>query len=212
MAPEGEPEATIESADVGTSMCVTQKRGRRLSEERSEHILETVLELLTEIGYDQLRMQDVADRAGVGLSTIYRRWPTKQDLVRASLQCEGAELKYVETGDARADVKAVLAHMAHDLSGEGAQTMLGFLSTMRSDPEIAEVFRDTAIARLDRHLFHLLSQELGEDFPDLDLRAMAGPAILLYQAAVCGRHVDADEMAERLTNLLFAPLPVDSPR
>ena len=80
------------------------RRGRRISEERSEDILGAVLELLHEQGYDQLRMQDVADRAGVGLSTIYRRWPTKQELVRASLECARAEEKFVATGDPRADV------------------------------------------------------------------------------------------------------------
>jgi AcrR family transcriptional regulator len=181
----------------------TGKRGRRIDEERSELILETVLELLKDSGYDQLRMQDVADRAGVGLSTIYRRWPTKQDVVRASLECTQAQEKYVATGDARADVRSFLAHMAQDLCGDGAQTMLGFLSTMRSDPEIAQVYRETAINRMHEHLKGLLASELGDDHPDLDLRATAGPAILLYQAAVCGQAMDADAMAERLTALLF---------
>jgi len=49
-----------------------------------------------------------------------------------------------------------------------------------------------------------------EDFPDLDLRAMAGPAILFYTGAVCGNAIDPEAMAERLTNLLFAPLAVDA--
>ena len=88
------------------------KRGRRLSSDRSDVILGTVLDLLKEVGYDQIRMQDVADRAGVGLSTIYRRWPTKQDVVRAALECEQATEKYVTTGDARADVKSFLKEMA----------------------------------------------------------------------------------------------------
>jgi AcrR family transcriptional regulator len=183
------------------------RRGRRISEERSEDILGAVLELLHEIGYDQLRMQDVADRAGVGLSTIYRRWPAKQDLVRASLTCERATEKYVVTGDPRADVRAFLARMAEDLSGDGAQAMLGFLSSLRSDPEIADVYRDTALSRMHEHLRSLLAAELGEDHPDLDLRATAGPAILVYMAAVCGNPIDAGPMAERLTDLLFAPLP-----
>src|SRR5947208_3631304 len=113
---------------------VTPRRGRRLSEERSEHILGTVLDVLKDVGYDQLRMQDVADRACVGLSTIYRRWPTKQDLVRASLCCDRAAEKFAVTGDARADVNAFLRRMAEQLSGQGAQTMLGFLASLRSDP------------------------------------------------------------------------------
>ena len=74
-------------------------RGRRLSEERGDEILGCVLDLLHEVGYDQLRMQDVADRAGAGLATIYRRWPTKQDLVRASLECDRAREHFVVTYD-----------------------------------------------------------------------------------------------------------------
>ena len=53
-----------------------------------------------------------------------------------------------------------------------------------------------------------LAAELGDDDPELDLRAAAGPAILIYQAAVCGQPIDAEEMADRLTSLLFAPVPV----
>jgi AcrR family transcriptional regulator len=47
--------------------------------------LEATLEGLAEHGYDALRIEDVATRAGVNKTTIYRRWPTKADLVRAAL-------------------------------------------------------------------------------------------------------------------------------
>jgi AcrR family transcriptional regulator len=185
----------------------SRRRGRRLSADRSDVILESVLDLLKEVGYDQIRMQDVADRACVGLSTIYRRWPTKQDVVRAALDCEQATAKFAVTGDARADFKSCLAEMAESLTGEGAQTLLGFLASMRSDPEVGDMFRQTMIARLHDHLRGLLASELGADFPDLDLRATVGPAILVYQAAICGRPIDSEALADRLTQLVFAPLP-----
>ena len=181
----------------------TRKRGRRLSEDRSDVILGTVLDLLKEVGYDQIRMQDVADRAGVGLSTIYRRWPAKQDVVRAALECEQAAEKWVTTGDARADVRSFLKELAENLTADGAQTLLGFLATLRSDPEVGSVFRETIISGMHEHLKSLLA----DDFPDLDLRAMAGPAILVYQSAICGQPMDTDALADRLTELLFAPLP-----
>ena len=181
------------------------RRGRRLSEERTEHILGTVLDVLHDVGYDQLRMQDVAERACVGLSTIYRRWPTKQELVRASLCCDRAAQKFVVTGDPRADVKSFLKRLAEDLSGDGTQALLGFLASLRTEPEIAEVYRATAVARMHEHLRSLLAAELGDDFPELDVRAKAGPAILMYSAAICGEPIDAETMATRLTNLLFAP-------
>jgi AcrR family transcriptional regulator len=178
-----------------------------LAADRSDVILETVLDLLKEVGYDQIRMQDVADRACVGLSTIYRRWPTKQDVVRAALECDKATAKFVTTGDARADFKSFLAEMAAGLTGEGAQNLLGFLAVLRSDPEVCDVFRETMVARMHAHLRGLLASELGEDFPDLDLRATAAPAVLIYQAAICGQQIDTDALVGRLTQLLFAPPP-----
>jgi AcrR family transcriptional regulator len=202
MGKPGETSVTVDE--------VARRRGRRLDADRSDVILGTVLDLLDEVGYDQIRMQDVADRAGVGLSTIYRRWPAKQDLVRAALECEQAAKheKWATTGDPRADVKSFLKEMAERLSGDGAQTILGFLATMRSDPEVGDVFRETILNSMHTHLKARLAAELGDDFPDLDLRATAGPAILVYQAAICGQPVDAEAMAERLTQLLFAPSPL----
>jgi AcrR family transcriptional regulator len=197
--------ATSKTADTA-SLDLPSRRGRRLAADRNDLILGTVLDLLKEVGYDQIRMQDVADRACVGLSTIYRRWPTKQDVVRAALECDQATAKFVTTGDARADVRSCLAEMAASLTGEGAQTLLGFLAALRSDPEMGDVVRETMIARLHAHLRGLLASELGEDFPDLDLRSIVAPAVLIYQAAVCGERIDTDALVERLTQLLFAPL------
>jgi len=180
-------------------------RGRRLSEERGDEILGCVLDLLHEVGYDQLRMQDVADRAGAGLATIYRRWPTKQDLVRASLECDRAREHFVVTDDPRADVRGLFAAMARDMSGDGAQTMLGFLASCRNDPATADVFRETAVAGKHEFLRSRIAAVLGDDCDDLDLRAAAGPAILFYNAVVCGQPIDAEAMADQLTNLVFAP-------
>jgi AcrR family transcriptional regulator len=182
-------------------------RGRPLSEERTDEILGVVLELLNEVGYDQLRMQDVADRASAGLATIYRRWPTKQDLVRASLECERAQQKFAVTDDPRADVRAFLTRLARDMGAEGAQTVMGFLACWRSEPEVAGVFRETAVCRMHAFLVERLAAELGDDFPDLDMRASIGPAMIFYTGVVRGEKVDIDDEVDRLIALMFAPLP-----
>jgi AcrR family transcriptional regulator len=49
-------------------------------------VLEATLAELSTVGYGALRVEDVATRAGVNKTTVYRRWPTKEDLVRAALQ------------------------------------------------------------------------------------------------------------------------------
>src|SRR5262249_11158990 len=90
------------------------RRGRPLEADRTPAILDAVLELLHSGGYDQRRVQEVAEKAGVGLGTIYRRWPTKQALVIEAMQCgRGSDDKVVDTGNPRADLVATFTNMAH---------------------------------------------------------------------------------------------------
>ena len=130
--------------------------------------------------------------------------------MRAALECEQATEKFVATGDARADVRTFL-----ERDGREPQR--------RRRPDHARLPRHHAVRPRGRRRVPrdddrpactstcaaLLAAELGDDFPDLDLRATAGPAILVYQAAICGQPMDAEAMADRLTELLFAPLPVE---
>ena len=69
----------------------------------------------------------------------------------------------------------------------------------------ADVFRETAVAGKHEFLRSRIAAVLGDDCDDLDLRAAAGPAILFYNAVVCGQPIDAEAMADQLTNLVFAP-------
>ena len=68
---------------------VRARRGRPRSPDRDDAIVNATLELLETVGYDQTRLQDIAQLAGVGLGTIYRRWPTKQNLVIAAIRQPG---------------------------------------------------------------------------------------------------------------------------
>ena len=54
-------------------------------------ILAATMEELALTGYSALRIEDIATRAGVNKTTIYRRWPTKEELVRAGLLSMGDE-------------------------------------------------------------------------------------------------------------------------
>src|SRR5579859_7628960 len=81
--------------------------GRPRAEDRTPAILEAAKELMGEVGYDRLRIQDVADRAGAGLATLYRRWPTKQALVADAICYHAEALLPPVLDDPRADLLAV---------------------------------------------------------------------------------------------------------
>ncbi|QEO13844.1 TetR/AcrR family transcriptional regulator [Agromyces intestinalis] len=58
-----------------------RRRGRPRSAEADRAILEAARDLLIADGYEQLTMQAIAERAGVGRQTVYRRWPSKAGIV-----------------------------------------------------------------------------------------------------------------------------------
>lgn len=60
-------------------------RGRPRREGADEEILAVTLEMLREKGYRELTVDAVAERAGVAKTTVYRRWPSKGDLVAAAI-------------------------------------------------------------------------------------------------------------------------------
>src|ERR1700735_2678167 len=67
---------------------------------RSERVVEDVLapaaKELARRGYASFRIEDVASAAGVNKTTVYRRWPTKADLVCAGIR-QGVAHKQGET-------------------------------------------------------------------------------------------------------------------
>ena len=60
--------------------------GRPRDPEADRAILEATIEILGEEGYEGLSIEGVAARAGVGKTTIYRRWTSKAELVVAAIQ------------------------------------------------------------------------------------------------------------------------------
>ncbi|HVK64956.1 MAG TPA: TetR/AcrR family transcriptional regulator [Polyangium sp.] len=80
-------------------------------------VLAATLEELAEVGYEALRIEDVAMRAGVNKTTVYRRWPTKQDLVRAAFRSITVDRAVTpDTGSLRGDLIVIARHIATQAS------------------------------------------------------------------------------------------------
>jgi AcrR family transcriptional regulator len=82
-----------------------QVRGERLVEK----VIEAALEELAAKGFAAMSIEEVADRAGVAKTTIYRRWPTKADLVLAAMHSVADDfIMFGDTGSVRGDLIAML--------------------------------------------------------------------------------------------------------
>lgn len=89
-----------------------QRRGRAARVVSA--VLKATGEELAAVGYAALRIEDVAKRAGVNKTTVYRRWPTKIELVSDAIQFHLQEQEAVlvpDTGSLRADLLAYFEHL-----------------------------------------------------------------------------------------------------
>jgi AcrR family transcriptional regulator len=87
-------------------------------------VLAAALDELARVGYGALNIEQVARRAGVNKTTVYRRWPTKAELVAAALDSGCAEVPLVESGDVRADLLQLARRMSGTLSSPRGRGLL----------------------------------------------------------------------------------------
>lgn len=59
----------------------TRSPGRPRDETIDEDIVRCLFELVDEVGLNGVTIDAIADRAGVSKATIYRRWPSKEELM-----------------------------------------------------------------------------------------------------------------------------------
>lgn len=159
-----------------------RRRGRPRNAAHDEAIINATLELLETDGYDRTRVQDIAARAGVGLATLYRRWPTKHDLVIAALEHAGGRVTAAGSpDDPRHDLVAVIEALAREMRGSSKAFLPGLLAAVHSEPTIAAAVRDRVIGVLRARLRDALAAALHEELDPHDIRVDAAPALLLFR-------------------------------
>jgi AcrR family transcriptional regulator len=110
---------------------------------RRQAILDAALALLMEVGYDRLSMDALADRAHAGKATIYRHWSGKAEVVVEAVRCRKCDdfSAPADTGSLRGDLLASLNHSRETFSEEDSALLIGMVSAMHHDEELAALMR-----------------------------------------------------------------------
>src|SRR5207342_1732007 len=95
-----------------------------------------------------------------------------------------AAVERVETDDPRADLEAYLREMTNSMFGPKACFVIGFVTALRSDPELGRVFRESLLTDMRDQLRRPIARVLGADDPDLDLRVDLAPAFIIFRTLV----------------------------
>ena len=158
---------------------------------RETELLAVTLQLLQERGYDRLTVDAVAAKARASKATMYRRWPSKAELVLAAF-IEGIRQVAVppETGTLRGD----LLHMGELICEQGRQhasTIRAVLVEVSRSPALNEVMQHEFIEQRKALMINILQQAV--DRGEIDRAAVneelwdVMPHYLIFRSILPGR-------------------------
>jgi AcrR family transcriptional regulator len=187
------------------------KLGRKMDRTRDQDILDATLDVLAETGYDGMTIDMVAARAKAGKATLYRRWPSKPDLVLDAVACMKSGAFDVaalpDTGTLRGDLVAMIKPMSMRDAEHKLKVMAGIVSMVSRSPEMAEAARAALIeprAAANRILFQRAIDrgEIPADSP-IETLCMIGPAMVAYRTLMLRRPVDREFLISNIDNVIL---------
>jgi len=191
--------------------------GRPRSAAADQAILDAALRLLIEEGYTGLSLEAVAAMAGVGKTTIYRRYRDKRELAAAAVSAFAARVTSVpDTGNTRADLLDLWTRVYTALGGLGLFKMIGTLLVEEErNPLLLERFRELVIGPQRARIRAVLERAVqrGEIRPDVNLDAVVDAVM----GSVFARHISgprpAPEWFAEILDLVWTgiALPASSP-
>lgn len=134
-------------------------------------ILEATRAALVELGWSKLTMGDVAARAGVAKTTLYRRWPGKSALVVDAVAVLFDELELPDRGSLHADIEGVVLSFAALLARpETSTSLMAVVAESTRDPALRDHIRGAIVDRQKRLVLtgRARAQARGELPPDSD--------------------------------------------
>jgi AcrR family transcriptional regulator len=193
------------------------RKGRPRSTDADRAILAATRQALAELGWGGMTMGDVAVRAGVAKTTVYRRWASKNDLVVAAVAVLFDELEMQDLGSLQADIEAVVGQFAALLAMPETQAaLLALFAEATRDPLLRRRVREAIIDPHKRlvHLGRAAAQARGELPPDSCQEAAEADVDIIFdtiagavehRVLVSGRPATPEWIA-RFTTMLLQPL------
>uniref|UniRef100_A0AAU2JX70 TetR/AcrR family transcriptional regulator n=1 Tax=Streptomyces sp. NBC_00049 TaxID=2903617 RepID=A0AAU2JX70_9ACTN len=190
----------------------TASPGRRRGPELERAILDAALEQLSTVGWNALTMEGVAAGAHTGKAALYRRWPSKADLVADVLRTGLPPIgEIADSGSIRQDLYMLCVRIRDVTASRAGQALRSVLH--ECDHAHADRFHSVIRSGLHEPAQLLIRELVQRGIERGDVRADAAgpfvmdviPAMMMYRAKMCGSEwVDAD--IEGLIDEVMVPL------
>ena len=173
---------------------------------REAQLLAVTLRLLQEHGYDRLTVDAVACEARASKATVYRRWPSKAELVLAAF-IEGVRAAAVapHTGSLRGDLLAMGGLICEQTHAPTARAVLTELSR---NPALGDAFQHQFVDQRKELMTAVLSEAVTRG--EIDAAAISDelwdllPGYLVFRSLIPGRP-PTDETVQALVDDVLMP-------
>ncbi|MBU6498522.1 MAG: TetR/AcrR family transcriptional regulator [Rhodospirillales bacterium] len=142
------------------------------------------IQLLYEVGLQDITIEAIAERSGVGKATIYRWWPSKGMVVLdAYLEEMAGKVTVPDTGSGREDFRRQARAVVRFYGGKEGRIFAQFVAAGQTDPMLADAFRERFLARRRAGVRQIWDRgvargEFRKDIdPDIALDMIYGPVI-----------------------------------
>jgi AcrR family transcriptional regulator len=150
--------------------------GRPRCPVKHQNILKAACELLDEVGFANLTIEGIAARAGVGKTTIYRRWPNKASIAMDAIFEEvSSRMPSPDTGSAREDLRRLLRALVKELGGPMGCKVAMLLANSQFDEEVSVAFRARWTDQRRAEALRIIERGVGRG----EIRRDADPEALL---------------------------------
>ncbi|MGY4647217.1 TetR/AcrR family transcriptional regulator [Mycobacterium sp. URHB0021] len=177
---------------------------------REAELLAVTLRLLQQHGYDRLTVEAVANEAKSSKATIYRRWPSKVELVLAAF-IEGTCVELVPpcTGSLRSDLLHIGAAVCEH-ARRHASTMSAVMTEISHSPALSAALQDEFVHQRKLLITEVLADAAGRG--EIDAAAIHDelwdvlPGYLVFRSLIPGRPPTEDTVRALVDDVLMPSL------
>lgn len=144
----------------------SKRPGRPRSKKSHQAILTATRDILIDLGVHGLSIEGVAEKAGVGKTTIYRHWKSKEDLIAEALGSLADEIDIPDSGNAIKDFTTVLDGMVEVVDGATQSSSAAFkkiLAGLMESPTLMEVYKEQFILPRRHALKQIIEKGIERD-------------------------------------------------
>jgi AcrR family transcriptional regulator len=181
--------------------------GRPRDASTTQSILKAALELGMEAGFDGLTVEGIAARAGVGKSTIYRRWPDVWSILADAVFADAAQIAPVlKCATARESFQASMRLIARSFRGRLGVILRPLIGRAQVDKTVRRALAERWICarrKFSREIVRqgIASGELRAGLePDIVIDALYGP---LYHRLLLPYDGDAVHLSDAYIDALI---------